>query len=551
MDSLARHSIWRTIAIAIVPYLVWRLLKRSRGKDPLADIPGPAPDNWLTGSFMKIFPMDSGGWEYHDGLVREYGKTFKFKGLMGADVLYTYDERAVYHIVLKDQHSWEETREFVRTNGRIFGIGLFSTMGEHHRRQRKLLNPVFSAAHIRDLTPTFYSVTQRFTGSLAQLVSEGEKEIDLLPWLTRTALELVAQSGFGYSFDTLEPDAREHPFAKTLKNLLCVDPGLVAARNLIFPYVYNLGTPRFQRAVVNALPWKKLHELRDMVDLTHKTSLEILEATRRAVGNGGNKEERIAGGKDIMTFMANMEASQEDRLPEDELIALISTMIFAAMDTTSNALSRLLVVLAQNPEVQDKLREEVVQSGEGLDYDTITGLPYLDAICRETLRLYSPIPFVFREAGEANMVLPLLNPITTTDGRKLQNLVVPKHTVVLIQITQQNKDPDVWGPDATEWKPERWLSPLPLSVADARVPGIYSNILTFFGGSRSCIGFKFAQLEMKIVLSELIRNFRFTPGDKEIIWQLMPIVTPTTQDAKLTPAGVKTLRLPLNVKCIR
>jgi cytochrome P450 len=74
------------------------------------------------------------------------------------------------------------------------------------------------------------------------------------------------------------------------------------------------------------------------------------------------------------------------------------------------------------------------------------------------------------------MVLPLLNPITTTDGRKLQNLVVPKHTVVLIQITQQNKDPDVWGPDATEWKPERWLSPLPLSVADARVPGIYSNM---------------------------------------------------------------------------
>jgi hypothetical protein len=158
-------------------------------------------------------------------------------------------------------------------------------------------------------------------------------QIDLLPWLTRTALELVAQSGFGYSFDTLEPDAREHPFAKTLKNLLCVllcpssgqrrldsadlpphstttsDPGLVAARNLIFPYVYNLGTPRFQRAVVNALPWKKLHELRDMVDLTHKTSLEILEATRRAVGNGGNKEERIAGGKDIMTCLRALTTS--------------------------------------------------------------------------------------------------------------------------------------------------------------------------------------------------------------------------------------------------
>ena len=74
------------------------------------------------------------------------------------------------------------------------------------------------------------------------------------------------------------------------------------------------------------------------------------------------------------------------------------------------------------------------------------------------------------------MALPLLNPVTTTDGKKLQNLVVPKRTMVLIQITQQNKDPDVWGPDAAEWKPERWLSPLPRSVADAHVPGIYSNV---------------------------------------------------------------------------
>lgn len=62
-------------------------------------------------------------------------------------------------------------------------------------------------------------------------------------------------------------------------------------------------------------------------------------------------------------------------------------MIFAAMDTTSNALSRILVILGENPEAQERLRQEIIDAGEDPDYDTLIGLPYMDAICRETLRL--------------------------------------------------------------------------------------------------------------------------------------------------------------------
>lgn len=65
--------------------------------------------------------------------------------------------------------------------------------------------------------------------------------------------------------------------------------------------------------------------------------------------------------------------------------------MFAAMDTTSSALSRILMILATNPSVQDKLREELVNArkeAEGdLDYDTLHELPYLEAVCRETLRV--------------------------------------------------------------------------------------------------------------------------------------------------------------------
>jgi cytochrome P450 len=67
-------------------------------------------------------------------------------------------------------------------------------------------------------------------------------------------------------------------------------------------------------------------------------------------------------------------------------------MIFAAMDTTSSALSRILSVLADHQDAQDKLREELVEAkkingGDELGYDQLVGLPYLDAVCRETLRL--------------------------------------------------------------------------------------------------------------------------------------------------------------------
>ena len=70
------------------------------------------------------------------------------------------------------------------------------------------------------------------------------------------------------------------------------------------------------------------------------------------------------------------------------------TFILAGMDTTSNALSRTLQILASNPEAQAKLRAEVLEASNGepvIDYETIVKLPYLDAVCRETLRIHSPV----------------------------------------------------------------------------------------------------------------------------------------------------------------
>lgn len=73
-------------------------------------------------------------------------------------------------------------------------------------------------------------------------------------------------------------------------------------------------------------------------------------------------------------------------------------------------------------------------------------------------------------------VLPFATPVKTTDGQFITELFIPKGTSILISMRHCNTNPEIWGPDAAEWKPERWLQPLPETVAKARVPGVYANM---------------------------------------------------------------------------
>jgi len=243
-----------------------------------------------------------------------------------------------------------------------------------------------------------------------------------------------------------------------------------------------------------------------------------------------------------------MDANEADQLPDTEVLGQMSTLIFTATDTTSNALSRILYTLSIHQGAQDKLREEVLASRTthgDIPYDELNALPFMDAVCRETLRLYPPVSTVTRSTQE-NVVLPLSDPVIGLDGREMHSLLIPKNTNVFISILNANRDPALWGPDAAEWKPERWLSPLPQSLHDAHIPGIYSHLMTFLGGGRACIGFKFSQLEMKVVLSVLVSRFRFALSDKEIFWQMGGIVSPTV----LLNGSPQQSQLPLKVELV-
>ena len=75
-----------------------------------------------------------------------------------------------------------------------------------------------------------------------------------------------------------------------------------------------------------------------------------------------------------------------------------------------------------------------------------------------------------------DMVLPLADPVRGRDGALMHELLVPRGATVLAHLQGSNSNKALWGEDAYEWKPERWLAPLPGAVQDAKIPGVYSNL---------------------------------------------------------------------------
>jgi cytochrome P450 len=144
----------QTIVEAAVLYAfswaLWKAVRNYFVKSALDNIPGPSPGSFWKGSFPQIF--DVNGWDFHREIAENYGPVVKVKALLGESQLYVFDPKALHHIVVKDQYIYEETTSFILGNRLIFGHGLLGTLGEQHRKQRKMLNPVFSIVHMREMS---------------------------------------------------------------------------------------------------------------------------------------------------------------------------------------------------------------------------------------------------------------------------------------------------------------------------------------------------------------------------------------------------------------
>ncbi|RPD54902.1 cytochrome P450 [Lentinus tigrinus ALCF2SS1-7] len=509
-------------------WLLWKFVRQYVVKSDFDNLPGPPSPSFLYGNLKQIY--DKNGWAFHRELGEKYGPAVLLHGKFGRKLLYVFDPKAMHTIAVKEQYIYDEAKWWLRMNHATLGPGLLATTGDEHRRQRKLLNPAFNINHMREMIPIFYEVTHKLRQAMENSVKSGAAEINMVNWMGRTALELMGQAGLGYSFDPLVEDSTD-TYGTALKMFI---PGLYTLSGYMqfYNYLEAMVPTSLRRKVAEWLPHENFQKFRKVVDIMHDRSMHIFHEKRAALERGDEGlKEQLGEGKDLMSVLlrANMAADAEDRLPDDQLVGQMSTLTIAAMDTTSNALSITLYLLAKHPEAQAKLRQEILDAqagGKDLGYDDLVSLPYLDAVCRETLRLHAPAPFRFRETRE-DVVLPLSEPVRGRDGKMINEIPLPKDTTVLVGVTSSNTSKALWGEDAYEWKPERWLSPLPETVAEAKIPGVYSNLMTFWGGGRACIGFKFSQLEMKVVLSVLISTFNFELTETPVHWNLAGVIYPS------------------------
>ncbi|PIL34530.1 cytochrome P450 [Ganoderma sinense ZZ0214-1] len=518
-------------AIAALVYLGLKIFRNYLFRSPLDNIPGPPPASLWTGHFPQL--LDRKAWKFTAHTAATYGPVSLLKGLFGRRFLLIHDPLALHAVAIKEQEFY--TKSVTPSNDlKLFlGPGVLTTVGAQHRRQRKLLNPVFSVSHLRNMTHIFYNVAHKMRSALATRVPKdgSGKVLDVNDWMARTTLEMLGQAGLGYSFDNFEEDSID-PYGESIKMFFPI-----AKFGFIVEQLSWVCSDAALMWLLRLVPSENMRRMLKIVDTMREHSQRIIDEKKAALEKGNDALEHAVGeGKDIMSIClkANMAAEEKEKMTDEEILAQTSTFILAGMDTTSNALSRILHLLAQNPSVQEKLRAEILeaQGGAGSDanaaipYDDLNKLPYLDAVCRETLRIYAPVVLAGRLAAK-DMVLPLATPVRGRDGKMMNELVVADGTGVLLHYQGSNSTLELWGDDAHEWKPERWLAPFPQALEEARIPGVYSNLMTFSGGARSCIGFKFSQLEMKIVLATLLSIFAFELSDKEITWNSAAVMYPT------------------------
>jgi len=266
-------------------------------------------------------------------------------------------------------------------------------------------------------------------------------------------------------------------------------------------------------------------------------------------------------GKDLLSTLLRMQDQHGHEL--DLILDHIAALVLVGHETTSTALNFTLYNLAHNKPVQDRLREELTSfSNAQPTYDDfLNRLPILDAVTKEAMRFHPAVSHTERVAMHDD-VLPLRNPVRDpATGDTVNRVVIKKGQTIHVSQMAVNRSKTIWGPDADQFKPERWLTTL-ADCSDGEKEGVvnvrppppnatqgWSGTFTFIEGPRICIGLRLALFEYKLILSDLIKNFEFlpVPGEDGIIETMFSSSTQPYRKGK-REAGVT---IPLRVRSLQ
>ncbi|KAJ7651324.1 cytochrome P450 [Roridomyces roridus] len=539
MNSNNTTNILIPVACALAFYCLLRFAQSVYNSltSPLRDMPGPPSPSFVLGNFKAMAEDSSLTSQWRD----QFGRNFRFRSLFGRMELHTSDIKAVNHIVMNNA-VYEKVPSNLDVSKYLLGNGVFSVEKEEHKRQRRIMNQAFAPSQIRLLTEMFTEKAIRLRDIWAnQLIGKPEgATLDVSAWFRRVTLDVTigeagnlisAYIGFNYSFNSLTAHAHEQPnqMQDAFTRLIHSPRAQLYA---------GFRTAQAMAPILKFVPVPGRQVANDARDTMKRIADHIISGSKAELAAEAQSKDTAAsaslkGKRDLLSVLLKSNIAAEalpesQRMSDAELAAQIPTFLFAGHETTSTAASWTLHALSLHPTVQTKLRDDLLTlaTTENPTMDELNALPYLECVVRETMRLYAPVHFAQRVVVQDD-VIPLSNTYIDKRGKEHQSLVMRQGQVIHVPILAVNTDPEIWGEDALKFIPERWENPQALPAASSSIPGVYTHLLTFFGGVHNCIGYRFALVELKAIIFTLVRAFEFAPAvpSEDVVPQAVGLIS--------------------------
>jgi len=343
------------------------------------------------------------------------------------------------------------------------------------------------------LYPVFWEKSRKLVNALMSVVQrEGKESVESIKgasvteiggWGSRAALDIIGVAGMGQDFDAIDnPDTELNATYRKV---------FQPSRQQQIMGLLGMFLPQW---FLRALPLRHNNNIVEASETIKKICRQLIRQKQLKL----DRKEKPAE-MDIISV-----ALESGGFSEEGLVNQMMTFLAAGHETTATSITWAIYLLCKHPEIQSRLRDEVRSNLPSIGNDTtnitseqLDRLAYLQAVCSETLRLYAPVPGTIREAAHATTIL---------------GHCVPAGTKILLSAWAVNTSTALWGPDAAEFKPERWLGP-----GRANTGGATSNyaFLTFLHGPRSCIGQAFAKAEFACLVAALVGRFEWALEDED------------------------------------
>ncbi|NP_001274763.1 cytochrome P450 4c21-like isoform X1 [Bombyx mori] len=370
------------------------------------------------------------------------------------------------------------------------GDGLITSSGETWKRHRKLLNPAFNQQILNSFIGVFNDESRKLVSEIGNEMAKGPVEVTT-PF-RQMAFRLLFLTAFGIPVEDSDFNQKYiHSVDKLLSMLIYRFQNVLLHNSFIYK--------------ISGL--KKKEE--QIVETVHAMSNMIIKRKREASKNKSPTDEHCYDTthryKSILDLL--LKGLDGDALTDKEIRDEVDTIIVAGYDTSSWVLTLVMMALGSYPEIQNKVYQEVSSmfgdSEADVDKSHYPGLVYVEAVLKETLRLYPIVPIALRQ---------------TESDIELKNYTIPADSNCVLGIYGLNRHP-VWGPDAHTFRPERWLEP-------GGVPDDPNAFAGFSVGKRTCIGKVYALMSMKTTLVHLIRRYKVTADISKVEFKMDVLMTP-------------------------